>query len=516
MSSVLFNPATGQPFKLLPAQRTFLEHAFQIGPNGKLIYTEWVFSCPKKSGKSTFEAIILITAILLYGGSYPEGYILANSQEQGKSRVFEIATRIIRASPLLRDEATITADKIIFRAFDAVIQVLPCDAGSAAGSNAVVAGFDELWDYTSEAARRLWDEMMPPPTRKIAFRLTVTYAGFESESTLLLELYKRGLEQPKLGEDLYGGDGLLMFWSHKPIAPWQDEAWAKAMRRERASAYQRQFLNEFATSATSFIDMTKWDDCVDERLSPVPVDLFMKVWIGLDASVKHDMTALCVVGFDVKTKRVRLINHRTFQPTPEDPIDFEATVERTLRDWCRQYQVKQIMFDPFQLQAVAQRLIKDRLPMQEFPQTVSNLTAAGQCLYELINGGNLWVYPDPALRKAVSQTVAKETPRGWRISKQTSSHKIDLVAALSFACYACIEAQKGPNFDIWEMLRNEREPTPANPTPEQHKRLDEISFQQRKFNEYVLSAVGGPPSNGDRFHRMIDWSTMPGPMNRWR
>ena len=73
---------------------------------------------------------------------------------------------------------------------------------------------------------------MPPPTRKIAFRLTVTYAGFESESTLLLELYKRGLEQPKLGEDLYGGDGLLMFWSHKPIAPWQDEAWAKAMRRE--------------------------------------------------------------------------------------------------------------------------------------------------------------------------------------------------------------------------------------------------------------------------------------------
>ena len=77
------------------------------------------------------------------------------------------------------------------------------------------------------------------------------------------------------------------------------------------------------------------------------------------------------MGFDVKTKRVRLINHRTFQPTPEDPIDFEATVERTLRDWCRQYQVKQIMFDPFQLQAVAQRLIKDRLPMQEFPQTVS-------------------------------------------------------------------------------------------------------------------------------------------------
>ena len=53
---------------------------------------------------------------------------------------------------------------------------------------------------------------MPPPTRKVAFRLTVTYAGFQGESVLLEELYKRGLQQPELGEDLRGGDGLLMFW----------------------------------------------------------------------------------------------------------------------------------------------------------------------------------------------------------------------------------------------------------------------------------------------------------------
>jgi hypothetical protein len=27
------------------------------------------------------------------------------------------------------------------------------------------------------------------------------------------------------GPDLYAGDGLLMFWSHQPIAPWQTQAW---------------------------------------------------------------------------------------------------------------------------------------------------------------------------------------------------------------------------------------------------------------------------------------------------
>ena len=176
---------------------------------------------------------------LLFGGAYPESYILANSQEQGKGRVFEICCRIVNASPLLKDDADITADKICFPAFNATIQAIPCDAGSAAGSNAVCAGFDELWAYTSEHARRLWDEMTPPPTRKIACRVTVTYAGYEGESVLLEELYRRGLQQPLVGEDLYAGDGLLMFWSHKPIAPWQDDAWLAKMRRERASAYQR-------------------------------------------------------------------------------------------------------------------------------------------------------------------------------------------------------------------------------------------------------------------------------------
>ena len=106
----------------------------------------------------------------------------------------------------------ITQYKIRFPAFNATIQAIASDAGSAAGSNAVVSGFDELWAYTSERSRRLWDEMTPPPTRQIAFRLTVTYAGYEGESVLLEELYRRGKAQPLIGDDLYAGEGLLMFW----------------------------------------------------------------------------------------------------------------------------------------------------------------------------------------------------------------------------------------------------------------------------------------------------------------
>jgi hypothetical protein len=46
-----------------------------------------VYSCPRKSGKTTFEAIIELTMTPLYGGAFPESYILANSLEQGRGRV---------------------------------------------------------------------------------------------------------------------------------------------------------------------------------------------------------------------------------------------------------------------------------------------------------------------------------------------------------------------------------------------------------------------------------------------
>ena len=54
-------------------------------------------------------------------------------------------------------------------------------------------------------------------------------------------------------------------------------------------------------------------------------------------STKRDSTALVAVTFDRKSKCVRLVAHKVFTPTPGDPIDFEATIEKTLREWQRSF-----------------------------------------------------------------------------------------------------------------------------------------------------------------------------------
>src|SRR6516164_1923913 len=246
IESTLVNPETCELFVLTDAERVFLRHAFQLTPEGRLKYPELVFSGPKKSGKTAFAAMVLIYVVRVLGGRYAEGYCVANSLDQASLRVFQAAARIIEASALLSLDAKVTANTITFGSTGATISAIPSDYSTAAGANPTISCFDELWGYVSERDHRLWDEMVPPPTRALACRLTVTYAGFEGESELLEGLYKRGIAGRQIAPDLYAAGGQLMYWSHQFSAPWQTEQWREQMREQlRHNAYLRLIENQW-------------------------------------------------------------------------------------------------------------------------------------------------------------------------------------------------------------------------------------------------------------------------------
>ena len=83
--------------------------------------------------------------------------------------------------------------------------------------------------------------------------------------------------------------------------------------------------------------------------------------------------------------------------------------------------------------------------MEEYPQSRPNLTAMSQNLFELIQAVNLLLYPSDDLRTQVARTVAVESPRGWRISKEKASHKIDAIVALAMATMAAMDSPASPN-----------------------------------------------------------------------
>jgi hypothetical protein len=218
-------------------------------------------------------------------------------------------------------------------------------------------------------------------------RLTVTYAGFSGESRLPEEICARGLKGAEVARALYAQLGLLMFWSHLPVAPWQSEKWREQeMRRSlRPNAFIRMTENTFVSSEMTFIDLDTWDACVDHAATPLLIDQRMPVWFGVDASVKRDSTAIVACTFDPERNKVRLVAHKIFQPSPDEPLDFKATVETYLMELNRRFYVKEIRYDPYQLVAVAQRLTAAGLPMVEFAQSVPRLTESSTNLFDVIN-----------------------------------------------------------------------------------------------------------------------------------
>jgi phage terminase large subunit-like protein len=145
---------------------------------------------------------------------------------------------------------------------------------------------------------------------------------------------------------------------------------------------------------------------------------------------------LVAVTFDRGTKCARLVQYKVFTPSPDDPIDFENTVEKTLHEWHARFWIRQTLFDPYQMAAVAQRLARERLPVEEYPQTVPNLTAATSNLFDLISARQIVLYA--GMRLAITHAIIVESARGWRLDKMKQQHKIDVVVALSMAALAAV------------------------------------------------------------------------------
>ena len=77
-----------------------------------------------------------------------------------------------------------------------------------------------------------------------------------------------------------------------PVAPWQTDEWLADMRRSlRPNQYLRMIENRFTFfTEENFIEMSWWDACITGR--PVVANAELPVWVGVDASVKRDSTAI--------------------------------------------------------------------------------------------------------------------------------------------------------------------------------------------------------------------------------
>ena len=464
------------PIRLAPHQKSLLRLLERRRPDGRHAFTTVVYSAPKKSGKTTVAA--LVARYRAETGLRQEIVCAANDLEQAQGRVFQAIRTSIELNEHWERHWETTHRVLRHRASGSVIRAVPSDFKGEAGGNHSMAVFTELWGYETEAARRLYEELTPVPTRD-STRLVETYAGFEGEADLLWDLYEQGVLS---GRQHTGGEldaltgcglgvfaeaesadapvpvwvdepaGLLVYWDSGEIArrmPWQQGErgvtyYAEQAATLRPAQFDRLHNNRWVTPEEAFVPLEWWDACADAPGPPLLPGLRDGMVLAADASVTGDTTALVGVTRHPDHRRhpdelvVRFA--RCWQPSRERPMNYAETLLPAIREACEHWNVTKVCYDAYQLHQPMTDLKRELMVwVSDFKQQ-SDRERADKQRYDLIRERRIHHFGEqqPALRAHVLQANAKLSgpdERRMRIVKRSSGQPIDLVVALSMAAY---------------------------------------------------------------------------------
>jgi len=449
----------GGPGRLVlsDTQRRIFSHCLQPNEVGKLPYDTILFSAIKKSGKTTLEAAIVNWANF----EFPDGsetYILTNSREQSEARCLtDLKFHAKRYNAHLGKDGTpiYSVQYKLTYPNDSFVTALSKSYDTPAGGRHALTVWDELWGYTGESDRRLWEEMTPVPTVPNSIRFVATYAGFVGESDLLWNLYINGVgvDENEAGrgeripglEDLpcWRNAGQFTYWDHLPRMPWQTAEYYRSQRGTlRPAAYLRLHENRWVTTSETFIPIEWWERAEKaHNMQPeyMPDNPYRDypMFLGVDAGQKHDTLAVVGCTYDPVRSKVIQVFHKIWVPSKGEVLDLEETLEAYLLEKYRKYKIRSIHCDPALLVQMIVKLKKKGLPISEFTQSDTNMIESSQSFYDLLRYNNYECYPDEEVRQQIINTLAIQKGRGFRLTKakDRTTLPMDFSIAAAIASY---------------------------------------------------------------------------------
>lgn len=456
-------PETESPIRLLPHQKTLLNYFFH---NKDHRFTTFVFSTVKKSGKTAIASLVG-RYIAQNWGSHNEVYCMANDLEQARGRIYQKIINSIELTPgwdgkrYLPNKWRIVEKDATYLPNGSTIRAVSNDHKGEAGSNPTATLWSELWGFTSESSRRLYEELTPVPTRERSIRWVETYAGYEDESELLIKLYEQGKSGRQLTREEidWPEDGnpvpiwfneqanLIMYWDDGPTArrmPWQTPEYyaEQAVTITRQATFDRLHNNYWTNSKEAFIPIEWWDACSDSGI------VFPKNWpmvLALDAGVSSDSCSLVGVSrhpdIQNRPRDVVLRLAQVWYPPRGGKINFGQTIWPATLFTCANYNVVQLAFDEYQLHKFIEDLIIEAVVWcRKFSQQRDRAVADKQ-LYDMILHKQIHHNNDQVVREHIKNAAAKIDPADeskLRLIKKTEDKKIDAAVALSMAVEECL------------------------------------------------------------------------------
>jgi phage terminase large subunit-like protein len=449
----------GQPAELLPWQKRYLYELFEIEPaTGLRRFRRALLGIPKKNGKSQLAGWLALYFLLADGEPSPLVVCGANSDEQA-DLVFGAAKTCCELSPTLAPLTERFTKEITVPSLPGARLVrVSATVGTNDGKNIHAVILDELHEFSNTKGRGVWQVLTNGVgARRQPMILQITTAGFDLE-TICGEQFEKG-RRVETGEDRdrrfhfrwytadsateYGTEayfrsanpsyGVTVHWPY-----FEDQ-----VANSHPAQVKRYNGNEWTAQRLQWLDDGDWAACDGGAWQ---IDKARPLFVGVDASTKHDTTAVVVGQWEGDRLRAKAtIWERPVggdgRPIPDWQLPL-AEVEQHILDLFAGGNVAGVAYDPAFVTWLAQSLLMAGVPMVEVPQSNQRMGRGTKALYDLVATGRLVHDGSFALRRhignAVTEAIGKGAGGGERISKGDSRRRIDLAVALVMCAYLAV------------------------------------------------------------------------------
>jgi phage terminase large subunit-like protein len=207
-----------------------------------------------------------------------------------------------------------------------------------------------------------------------------------------------------------------------------------SVKRTPEAEFRTKRCNQWVSASSAWLPNGSWEKLQgDFELSPD--DDYI---LGFDGSYANDSTALCAVTIPKQDElpKVKLIRvwEKDFERDDESWRVSIEEVKQTILDYVQEYPlVREIVCDPYRWAVMMQELEEFGLPIVEYKTNLLNLMIpATQTAYEAILEEKLVHDGNPILSRHLGNCVVKNDNRGQRVTKESSTSKKKIDAAVAF------------------------------------------------------------------------------------
>lgn len=438
----------------------------------RVSYTE----LPRKSGKSTLAAGILLYLFFADGEPGAETYTAATKRDQARI-VHEECVRMVKASPLLRSRIRAFRDNLNVERTNSKCEPLGADEDTMDGLNVHGVVIDE---YHAHKNTGVFDKLMTATgARRQPLIFCITTAGSQKATSPCGQQHEYSVSV--LHGTVLDDQTFVFIAALDPGDDWRDETcWGKAnlnlgvsnklddLQRKATRAkelpsaqnsFRRLHLNEWTEQDERWLDLALWDACA----GPIPADELRDgmdgrtCFAGMDLASIGDLTAIVLyfppeddddpgvlvpwfwvprANIQQRVRKDRVpydvwVDQEWIEATEGDVTDYDVIRER-YSELASRYVIHATAYDRWNASQLVTQLTSDGAVMVPFGQGFKDMSPATKEFERLLSSRRIVHGGHPVLRwMAQNVTITRDPADNMKPNKQKSGEKIDgLVAAI--------------------------------------------------------------------------------------